>query len=78
MSGLSRWKMLDNLRRSLVPIATLAWLVAGWTVLPGSPMKWTLVVLIVFALRWLLAPLPGRDATAAQAVVAAVLSRPVA
>jgi len=57
MSALSRWKMLDNLRRSLVPIATLAWLVAGWAVLPGSPVRWTIVVLTLFALRWLLAPL---------------------
>jgi cyclic beta-1,2-glucan synthetase len=57
ISGLSRWKMLDNLRRSLVPIAMLAWLVAGWVVLPGSPVTWTVVALIVFALRWLLAPL---------------------
>ncbi|HEV7706392.1 MAG TPA: hypothetical protein VGO46_18995, partial [Gemmatimonadaceae bacterium] len=57
MSALSRWKMLDNLRRSLVPIVTLAWLVAGWTVLPGSPVKWTMVSLVAFALRWLLGPL---------------------
>ena len=57
ISALSRWKMLDNLRRSLVPIAMLAWLVAGWTLLPGSPVAWTVVALIVFALRWLLAPL---------------------
>ena len=57
MSALSRWKMLDNLRRSLVPVAALTWLVAGWVVLPGSPVIWTLVALIAFALRWLLAPL---------------------
>jgi hypothetical protein len=29
ISGLSRWKILDNLRRSLVPIALLALLLAG-------------------------------------------------
>ncbi|MEP7065738.1 MAG: glucoamylase family protein [Gemmatimonadota bacterium] len=57
LSLLSRWKMLDNLRRSLVPIAMLAWIVAGWTVLPGSPASWTMVALIVFAMRWMLAPL---------------------
>jgi cyclic beta-1,2-glucan synthetase len=57
ISGLSRWKMLDNLRRSLVPIAMLAWLAAGWIVLPGSPARWTMVALIVFVLRWQLAPL---------------------
>ncbi len=56
LSALSRWKMLDNLRRSLVPVAMLAWLVAGWTMLPGSPTKWTLVALGAYAMRWLLGP----------------------
>jgi cyclic beta-1,2-glucan synthetase len=56
LSALSRWKMLDNLRRSLVPLAMLAWLAAGWTVLPGSPTVWTVVALVTFAMRWLLAP----------------------
>ena len=56
LSALSRWKMIDNLRRSLVPIAMLAWLVAGWTVLPGSPTVWTVIALGTFAMRWLLAP----------------------
>ena len=36
LSLLSRWKILDNLRRSTVEIAQLAFLVAGWTVLPGA------------------------------------------
>ena len=35
---ISRWKIFDNLRRSLVPPTLLALLVAGWTVLPGSPL----------------------------------------
>ena len=34
MSRLSQWKILDNLRRSLVPIALFALLVGGWLV-PG-------------------------------------------
>src|SRR5262249_14914228 len=34
---LERWKLLDNLRRSLVPPALLVLLVLGWTILPGSP-----------------------------------------
>ena len=33
---IARWKILDNLRRSLLPIALVALLVAGWTILPGS------------------------------------------
>ena len=40
-----RWKMFDNLRRSLVPPATLVLLALGWTVLPGSPWFWTLLAL---------------------------------
>ena len=43
---ISRWKILDNLRRSAVPPATLLFLVAGWTVLPGSPMAWTAMALL--------------------------------
>ena len=35
---ISRWKILDNLRRSLVAPTLLALLVAGWTLLPGSPL----------------------------------------
>jgi cellulose synthase/poly-beta-1,6-N-acetylglucosamine synthase-like glycosyltransferase len=38
---ISRWKILDNLRRSLVPPMLLAMLVAGWTFLPGSAWFWT-------------------------------------
>ncbi len=47
---LERWKLLDNLRRSLVPPALLTLLVLGWTVLPGSPGLWTAIALAVFAL----------------------------
>jgi len=38
---IARWKILDNLRRSLLPPATLALLLLGWTVLPGNPVVWT-------------------------------------
>ncbi|MGH7694736.1 MAG: glucoamylase family protein, partial [Gemmatimonadaceae bacterium] len=52
LSLLSRWKILDNLRRSLVEIAQLALLVAGWTVLPGSPLRWTALGIAVIAAPW--------------------------
>ena len=39
---LERWKLFDNLRRSLVPPALVLLLALGWTVLPGSPWLWTL------------------------------------
>ena len=44
LSALSRWKVLDNLRRSLVPIASTLLLLLGWIALP-APGFWTLVVL---------------------------------
>src|SRR5438552_3513955 len=44
---ISRWKILDNLRRSLVAPALLALLASAWTWLPGSPLGWTLAALAV-------------------------------
>ena len=35
LPALERWKLFDNLRRSLVPPALVVLLVLGWTVLPG-------------------------------------------
>jgi cyclic beta-1,2-glucan synthetase len=49
LPAIGRWKILDNLRRSLAPPTLLALLVAGWTVLPGSPWAWTGVVMVVIA-----------------------------
>src|SRR5439155_17866178 len=40
-----RWKILDNLRRSLLPLTTVLLIVAGWTLLPGSAIGWTLIAL---------------------------------
>jgi cellobiose phosphorylase len=47
ISMLSRWKILDNLRRSLTPAALTLLLLLGWTVLP-APWFWTLAVAGVF------------------------------
>ena len=44
LSPLSRWKLLDNLRRSLVPAALTLLLLLGWTVF-SSATFWTLAVL---------------------------------
>ncbi len=43
LSTLDRWKILDNFRRSLVPLSLLLLALAGWLVLPGSPWVWTLL-----------------------------------
>ncbi|MFD0694173.1 GH36-type glycosyl hydrolase domain-containing protein [Paenibacillus sp. GCM10027628] len=40
LSAITRWHIIDNLRRSLLPIACLAILTLGLTVLPGSPWRW--------------------------------------
>ncbi len=53
LSMLSRWKILDNLRRSLTEIAQLALLVAAWTIFPGSPVRWALVALGAIAAPWI-------------------------
>jgi cyclic beta-1,2-glucan glucanotransferase len=41
LSILSRWKLLDNLRRSVIETATFVLLLACWFYLPGSPTRWT-------------------------------------
>jgi cyclic beta-1,2-glucan synthetase len=57
LSLLSRWKVLDNMRRSTVEISQLALLFAGWTVLMGSPLRWTLLALGAVAAPWVVASL---------------------
>ncbi|HVY75662.1 MAG TPA: glucoamylase family protein [Puia sp.] len=49
ISLLSKWKIFDNLRRSLVPIAFLLILLFGW-IWSGSPMFWTIAMLVIFFL----------------------------
>lgn len=44
---ISRWKIFDNLRRSLVAPSLTAMLILAWTVLPGSALAWTVAVLTV-------------------------------
>jgi cyclic beta-1,2-glucan synthetase len=53
LSLLSRWKIFDNLRRSTVEIAMMAFLIAGWTVLPGSPLRWTVLGILAIATPWI-------------------------
>jgi cyclic beta-1,2-glucan synthetase len=43
------WKILDNLRRSLLAPALVALFVAGWTVLPGAAIVWSALGLLVLA-----------------------------
>jgi cyclic beta-1,2-glucan synthetase len=51
---LSRWKVIDNLRRSLVPPALVVMWVVGWLMMPAHAWFWTLLGLMVTALPLLL------------------------
>ena len=55
LSLLSRWKILDNMRRSTVEIAQLSFLMAGWTLFTGSPLRWTFLALGAIAAPWIVA-----------------------
>jgi cyclic beta-1,2-glucan synthetase len=47
IATISRWKIFDNLRRSLVEVFTFLLLLAGWLVLPGGALYWTAVTLFL-------------------------------
>lgn len=59
LSALSVWKIIDNLRRSLVSPSLLALLIGGWLLAPGSAWLWILLVVAVVFLPSLLAALTG-------------------
>jgi len=46
---IARWKILDNLRRSLVAPTLFLWLVASCTIFPGSSLLWCLFVFLTIA-----------------------------
>jgi cyclic beta-1,2-glucan synthetase len=50
ISTISRWKIFDNLRRSLIEPVTFLLLVAGWFVLTGGPLYWTVATLVLLLL----------------------------
>ena len=52
--ALGRWKMADNLRRSIVAPAAIAALFAGWLLPPASAFIWTFCILAMLALPRLL------------------------
>ena len=66
LSVISRWKIFDNLRRSLIEISQLVLLITGWFLVPGRAVIWTALVLTVVAFPWLFSLLlaalrPPRD-----------------
>ena len=59
LSGLSRWKILDNLRRSLTPVLLLGFLVLGWLLAPALAGTCTLLALALVFGPASIAALPG-------------------
>ena len=56
LNGLSKWKIFDNLRRSLAPIALVVLLILVWTVLPAT-WFWFGIILALLLLPEVLATL---------------------
>ena len=56
---IGRWKMLDNLRRTLFAPAAFLTLIAGWTLPFAAPLIWTTFVLACIAIPPLLQVLIG-------------------
>lgn len=80
LSALARWKMLDNLRRSLSPPAAFLLLSAGWLLVPftaGFAAAWGLAVVVLLLLPSLLSAivglLPSRRGIAKRTHVGALL-----
>lgn len=59
LSLIARWKILDNLRRSLVAPFMFFWFIAAWTVLPGAEEFWLGYGLFVFLVPGLAPALTG-------------------
>ena len=73
LTGLGRWKVIDNLRRSLVPPALVLLLALGWTILPGPAWAWSAAALLVLALPLFLHLLDGAVGFFGGASVRAIL-----
>jgi len=50
ISLISEWKILDNLRRSVLDAALVLLLVAGWFWLPGGPAYWTAAAILMWSI----------------------------
>jgi cellobiose phosphorylase len=49
LNSLSRWKIFDNLRRSLVPFSFTVFILISWFLLPAAAI-WTLVITLIIIL----------------------------
>ena len=69
LSFLSQWKIFDNLRRSLVPVALMLLLLGAWLLVPERGSLGSLLVLGIIALPGMLAALAGLLAQAGRSAV---------
>ncbi|HEY3333031.1 MAG TPA: glucoamylase family protein [Capsulimonadaceae bacterium] len=58
LSALSRWKIFDNLRRSLIPLVGFLGLVLAWLA-SGHPLWWTLFIAVTLTLPDLVGVIRG-------------------
>jgi cyclic beta-1,2-glucan synthetase len=54
LGALSRWKIFDNLRRSVVEVSIMLFLAAGWWIFPGSALRWTVLAFLALASPWII------------------------
>lgn len=50
LNSISRWKIVDNIRRSLTEFGFVVLLLCGWMVLPGKASYWTLATVVAISL----------------------------
>jgi cyclic beta-1,2-glucan synthetase len=70
LSAVDRWKIFDNLRRSLLSPSLLAFMLLGWTLLPGAPWLWG-----AMAIGVLVVPVVLSAASAATRIAGGVVRR---
>ncbi len=73
LSQFNRWKILDNLRRSLIPAASLALLAVSW--LTSSRMEWISAVVVLSQLLFQSLVQPFTSATTRQGLKRLSISR---
>jgi len=47
---INRWKIFDNLRRSLYSLSLLIWFIFSWLIFPGSSLLWTSLGLLALGI----------------------------
>ena len=83
ITNISRWRILDNLRRSLVEPFTFFLFMGAWLGLPGGPLYWTVATLLImflptscsWSLAWAAPPYPSSKVPSAMPLVGFLAGR---